>query len=187
MRHFFYVNSDGELVGPSTCHGGFSEDLDLTDPGCAHPLALGILKQAATLPSFDRFIEYVCGCPGTEAACACPFDRLIDSYADGMTLVTKPALQVSLDGVTYAPTAGKAERTAGTPVPFKLVGDITDGHQVTVTPVGSASVLAEAVVLTFNGGETEGINLVTPATGMTGRVVGHSKYVRQFWAQLKGV
>jgi len=188
MRHFFYVSPDGELLGSSTCGGGYSDDHDLTDPGCAHPTVIGILKHAATLSSFDRFVEYMCACPGTETECSCPFDRLLDTYADGMTLVAKPDLQVILDGVAYDPTpGGPINRSPGTLVTFKLVAALPDGHQVVVHPKGAASIAPDSVSLTFTGGESETINLVTPALGMSGRVVGYSKLTRQFAAQLRGV
>ena len=188
MRHFMRVDADGRLIGVTIRVGGFDEDHALTDPSCAHPLALDQWKAANTVPNFDRFVEYVCSCDSSVEICPCPHTCLVDNYAEGSVLTAKPALTVLVDDVPLPEliATGPLLRTTGTTISLKLQGSAPDGHQVTLKPAGTAAIIPAEVVLTFNGGETDTVSLTAPATGMSGKVFSISKYVRQFLVQLKG-
>jgi len=188
MRHFFYTNSEGRLLGTTIKHGGYSDDHDLSDPGCSHPDVIRLLKHAATVEGFDRFVEYVCPCSSSDVDCPCAHNKVIEFYAEGSVLRPKSALLVLIDGVDIGPvSASPVVRTPGATVVLKLAADVPDGSQIVLQMGGKASIMADGLTLTFAGGETPEVNLTAPALGMTGRVIGiGSKFVRQFSAQLKG-
>ena len=189
MRHFYQVDANGTLLGAAASGGGgFSEDVDLTDPGCMHPLAIDLQRVAAGVPGFDRYVEYLCPCPGTVGHCQCAYLNLPNYYAEGSSLLEKPLLTVLVDDTPIGDLMNSApvERVPGTSSTLKLQGDIPDGHQVDVHNAGSILIIPETTTLTFTGGETNVVQLVAPTHAAVGRVVGLSKLVRQFRVQLKG-
>lgn len=187
MRHFFSVDAKGVILGASTYPGGYCDDHDLADPECTHPVAARHRRSAKSIPGFNRYVEYVCGCPDSEKHCQCPYLKQSEAYAEGSTLVDKALLAVLIDGVpTVNLFPDDIERAPGTAVTLQLQASVPDGHQVTLKPGGSAAVMRGEVVLTFTGGLTQEISLVTPALGTRGAVQGASKYVRQFGIQLRG-
>lgn len=184
MRHYLLVNTNGEVIGPATHPGGFSGDLALSDPGCAHPLVANHYKSAQKAPGFDRFVMYECSCPDSDLDCQCVHARTSDTYADGHVLKPKPTLTVLIDDV---PVAGQdpVPVSPGATVVLKLRSAAPDGHQITVRPCGLVSILLTETLLTFTDGETDGVTLTGPTHAMTGSVGGLSKYVPSFNVHLR--
>lgn len=190
MKHFFLVNHDGEIFGAARMDGGFPGEQDLSDPTNQHPVTIAHRKLAADDKQFSHYVGYECPCSPEVKTCSCISEQRNILYVnDGGHLVSKPALTVLVDGVA-APLAYPPDPITNTPmtqVKVRLVApDIPDGHQVTAMGRGPASIIAKDTTLTFYGGQTPEITLITPAHGMLGWVFGKSKLVRPFRVQLKG-
>jgi hypothetical protein len=97
MRHYFKVNTGGEVTGPVTTTGGFTDELDLTDALNQHPHVLSFRNFAEAEDSFDRFLQWECPCPSEVGDCHCPHINFLDYYANGDALVEKASLVVVID------------------------------------------------------------------------------------------
>lgn len=187
MKHFLRINHNGEIIGSISTKGGFSDEHDMSDPNNNHPIVVAQRKLEEGQPDFARHLTYECPCPRETETCKCVHNYKKMAYVDDGVLVGKPVLTVLVDGepATTNYDRGSVERTPRSTVKFKLAASVPDGHRVLLKSRGPSHILRQDVELVFTGGTTQEIDLTSPAHGMSGWVVGLSKYVRPFRLELR--
>lgn len=188
MRHYFKVRADGSISGVAVTGGGFTDDLDLSDELNQHPYVLSFREFAQQEEDFLKFMRWDCPCPPEDEDCPCAHMNFVDFYYDGVALIEKVPITVTLDGVDQAEprTTEPLDYPPGTSVTMTIRAAVPDGTTVLVEPRGRASILQSGELLTFTSGETNPVTLKAPAQGTIGRVIGGNKLVRQFSVSIRG-
>lgn len=194
MRHYFGYTITGELVtievyGPA----GWPAGKCLANPDC-NADAVTSLKASRAIknPEVVGFIPYDCPCDGATKLikdCKCIGRKFANSYVDvvNKTLVEKPARTVQVDGEAVEDKAVLL-RPPGTILNLKVVAPgIPDGQTATFIQRGSVNLLdADELTLTFTGGESNTVTLLTPPAGLRGDLWLGGRMVRPFSMGVRG-
>lgn len=173
MKHWLWYTTNGELGGDIIHQDGWGSQ-DLNDAGTSDPLLISIRATYTVLPDFSAFISFSCACVSGFCQCASEKVRTDRVNLAGPSLEAKPTFTIKLDAVAVA-SGSKTDKTPGATVNLTLetlTGTIPDGTIVEVidNPNSNAVDMLQTspALLTFTGGATNTVALLTPAAGVTG-------------------
>jgi len=198
MKHWLIYDNDGLILGAERHPDGWPAGVDPNDAGTSNAAAMNSrtrldASEPQHLPTMAGWVLYECPCvsdsnPGN---CLCVEARIADSYRAGDNVLTKPTIDLVVDGVVTPPTtlSTPVDKVPGAAVTLKLVvdtGAVDDGHQVVLRRAGTPHLSQADVILTFTGGETNQVNLVAPGQGMIGCLRGISSRVASKHLHIRG-
>lgn len=170
MRHWLWYKTSGEIGGEALIGGGWDNSFDFNDSGTLDPTALNSYNYLSSLPGFSGFIAYDCVCDPVIVWCQHATEQVANCRVAGDTLEEKPDYVLLVDGVTID-SLTITDKTPATTVTLQLSGALPDDTIIEAINLGNTHLLQTSpTLLTFSGGVTNTINLVTPSQGIVGKI-----------------